>query len=492
MRTLLLTVCALVALETAAHAADSSIRGVKIVVPDARGKSAWGADALTKELRRTLVEAVGPLMPSRALAAMQKKLKQRGKARYEDASLTDAGKAIHAEYVLSVEVTKAGWRYTAHARLLDTASGEARMDFRSEFFKPRSDAKDRGRRIGQKAIEKLELLRGGEGDGDDGAVVRKGTEPEGDEDEDAPAPRKRGPLLSATTHPAGGAAEAAGGGPSGTGGEASMPGLNGTSDATATAVIQPQAPAAEDVVDIFRLELTGGSGVIHTYDLATPAVGASKLSYSLQPVIRAAGSAEVVVPNVPLGAFLRVGYRPAHFSVSINNHGSTVISQPNGIFFDLAGLIEAPIRLSGEGRTAIRLVPGIGGKLQLLYVNQNPGNVILSNEAVSPIASIGIRAPLGEVFELDASADGGPILFYRETPQTTGNYAGGGFTIGASVGARIWFSSALGLVLDGRYDLDRVSFNGRPTRLAVNNESLANAANLTKDLQVGLGLALRL
>ena len=60
-----------------------SVKGIKVVIPEARGQGSWGRAQLSKTLRRTMTEAVGPLIPSRDLEKAQKKLKLKGSQAFE-------------------------------------------------------------------------------------------------------------------------------------------------------------------------------------------------------------------------------------------------------------------------------------------------------------------------------------------------------------------------------------------------------------------------
>ena len=69
-----------------------------------------------------------------------------------------AGRDRGADYGLVVTVTKNGWKYTAHAILIDCRTRELVMDFRSEYFDPKKETLDRGRRIARTTLEKIEIL----------------------------------------------------------------------------------------------------------------------------------------------------------------------------------------------------------------------------------------------------------------------------------------------------------------------------------------------
>ena len=49
-----------------------NVKGIKLVIPEARGERSWGRAQLSKSLRRSMTEAVGPLIPSRDLEKVQR------------------------------------------------------------------------------------------------------------------------------------------------------------------------------------------------------------------------------------------------------------------------------------------------------------------------------------------------------------------------------------------------------------------------------------
>ena len=155
------------------------VRGTNIVVPRAAGKARWGRDALTRSLRQILAEATGPLLSPRAMARVQGKLRLKGRRKRTPKNLGTAARRVGAEYVLSVVIRKTGWRYTAHAIVVDR-DGAVQMDFRAAYYRPSVEAADRGARIAKKTIWKLakvlRSLRAPAG----GAPL-----PAGDPDEDA-------------------------------------------------------------------------------------------------------------------------------------------------------------------------------------------------------------------------------------------------------------------------------------------------------------------
>jgi hypothetical protein len=259
----------------------------------------------------------------------------------------------------------------------------------------------------------------------------------------------------------------------------------------------------DESAEIIRFGLNGGAGLLHTYDLSSSSVDNSRLSYRLQPVALVAGSAELVIPGVPLGIAARAAFRPVRFSITVDNPvpstpdgtgqpaATPKANAPSGKFLDISALVEGQFAVSGSGRNAVKLIPGLGMKVGILNVDQQPGNLIISANELAVIGAFLFRFPINETLELDLGVDGGPIVSYKESPTNTGA-SGGGYTIGGDFQARIWLSSAIGITFDTRFDYDRVSFSGTPTRTMVTSEMLADVAAATKDLRTGVGIAFRL
>jgi hypothetical protein len=490
-----------------AQAEDSPVKGLKIVVPEAGGKAAYGKAQLTKAVRRALSEAIGPLISSKELKAAQKKLKHKGKALHAASSLAEAASTIDAQYVVSVELTKEKWLYTAHAQLINVETGEVQMDFRSQYFKPKSEAEDRGKRIGARVLQKLDqLLRDGPA-----PFAKKRKEPEVASAPDAP-PAKR-----EVDRPAGKRTDEPSEPP---------PAKSAPKQAEPERVAQQEPPpppppavqaerkssegqtaaieiaptrVTEDVTEILRFTLTGGAGLLHTYDLASATVDSSRLSYRLDPLAMVASSAEVVIPSIGIGLDARFAYRPARLQVSVMNMAPNPMdpnagraNTPAGRFFDGTLLLEAQISLSGSGRGAFKLIPAAGGKVGVVSVDSHPGAIILSSQEFAPIGSLQLRMPINEVLELDLGVDGGWILSYKESPAASGSTVNGGPTIGGTFSARIWLSSSIGVAFDTRFDYDRISFSGPPSRILPIGEMLDSVSLSTRDLRSGIGLALRL
>ncbi|MCK6550446.1 hypothetical protein L6R52_31705, partial [Myxococcota bacterium] len=267
-------------------------------------------------------------------------------------------------------------------------------------------------------------------------------------------------------------------------------GLGGTS---ASVGVTPRRTRVGAPTEIFRAAVTGGAGILRSYDLASDAVPSSRLSYKLAPLAMLAGEAEVIVPGLPVGVQAKVAWRPVSFELKVADvPAGDDANKPKGMFLDTAALIRVHLPLGGEGRNAFRLIPAAGVRLGMLSVERHPSDLLVSHTTFSPIVAVGARMPFNDVFELDVGVDGGLMLGYSESPAASGASFAGGFTLGGDVGARVWLSSAIAIAFDVRFDLEKASFDGRPTRIQAPNEALENATTTNQDLRTGIGLAFRL
>jgi hypothetical protein len=511
-----LAIALLLALAPAAQAQDS-VKGLRIVVPDARGKAAFGKAQLSKALRRTLAEAVGPLIPSKKLEQAQKKLKHKGKQLADPALLAEAARTIDAQYVLAVEITKEKWLYTARAQLINVETGVAQMDFRSQFYKPKAEADDRGKRIGVRALAKMEeLAKAGESpkigvSTGVGAVAQKDPDPaplvndrvpSGEDDLKDPGQPTRSDKID-DTPPVGGDTTVAANemrNPSETSGSSSLSSSSSGSSfssggsGTSTGLLVTLDPEEEEEVDdeFFRLTVAGGAGLLRTYDVNAAGVENSRLSYRLAPLALINGDLEISIPGVPLGLLARASFRPVRFEVTIEGNGTSDPNTPRGIFLDTAALLQAPIAVSGEGRTAFRVIPGAGIRYSMLNVSTHLGDIVVDSNSFAPIAMLALRMPINDVLELNLGIDGGLVLGYSESPGETGVEADGGIVIGGDFRARIWLSDAVAIAFDTRFDFEKVDFTGAPSRRLPAGEAIENATITTKDLRTGVGIAFRL
>jgi hypothetical protein len=79
-------------------------------------------------------------------------------ARFAPEGYAAAGRAVGASFVLIIDLSRAGYLYTAHAQLVSTTSAAISMDFRSGYYRPAIEAADRGARIARKTVAKISLL----------------------------------------------------------------------------------------------------------------------------------------------------------------------------------------------------------------------------------------------------------------------------------------------------------------------------------------------
>lgn len=155
----LLVVCVLAILGSSAWASGAGPRP-KVAMTRVRGDSTWGAAILQQSLVKALAPALDLVQPEAFEAIQRKTTGGRGQpARLSPEGLAAAGRQAGAAYVFTVEIVKRGYLYTAHAELIETSTSAAlRMDFRSGYYRPASEAADRGERIAKKTVEKIALL----------------------------------------------------------------------------------------------------------------------------------------------------------------------------------------------------------------------------------------------------------------------------------------------------------------------------------------------
>ncbi len=500
----------------------SSVEGLKVVIPNARGKPAWGGRKLTRSLRKTLSQAVGPLVPSAKLKRAQRKLRLRGKRARSPEGLAAAAERIGAQYVLSVEITKKGWRYSARAILINAETAEIQMNFRSDYFKPRSEAKDRGFRIGRKTIEKLDiLLQDGPApfaeepeeappppiaepepepepeptidETEDELAAEEPEDPQGIEPEDEelaePTPaepqdpepdlRDEEPAVRAERDP-----------PRETRSRAPAREPAQEQDEPVTAQVQTKRKRADDL-EVIRFSISGGAGLVHTYDLSSQSVSSSALSHRLSPISLIQADLEITVPQTPVTIRANTAYRPLKYAVEFAGQGERDL-EPAGMLLDARFALGWSFFFAGSGRDAIRLIPTLGTRFSLSRVNEHPGNAILSSTLSAIVGGTVLRWPINKTFELNLGVEVGLILSYSESPTASGNN-GGGITLGTDIGGRIWVSDSVAVAIDMHFGLDSIGFDGVPSRQHPDNETgrLEDVSVVTKDLRTSVGIAFR-
>ncbi len=452
-------------------ATPDTVKGVKIVIPDARGAKSWGRAQLSQSLRRTMTEAVGPLIPSRDLERALNKLKIK-RAKYEPDNLAKAAKEIGADYILTVIITKKGWLYTARAILVKAENGEVQMDFRAQYFKPVQEAGDRGERIGRRTIDKLaELVQGGQ------AVAVAPPPPPPSDWVVAPPP----PPDTEEPPPPPDATEA--------------PPPPPPPPALARREPPPPPPSQQVAVEtettparteIIRAMVGGGSGLLHTYTLSSNAVPRPRLSHQLSPLSLVTAEVGFTIPGVPIQIALGGSFRPVRYDLMLGD-GNT----PRGALIDSHLDLGYAIGIAGRGFDQYQITPRIGSRLGVYTVEQNPGNSVLSARAISVTGGLGARLPINSVLEIDLGVDGGVILSYAESPATSGD-SRPGFMVGGDLGANIWLTPMIAISFDNRFAFQSIAFSGTPTRqLPIEDQQIQDAKLTTKDLRSSIGVAFR-
>jgi hypothetical protein len=139
--------------------AHSQTPKVRVAVSRVRGNSSWGADTIQRSLSTALGGQVDLVDVSAFEDVQRKTTGGRGQPdRFSKEGFAAAGKEVGAAYVLTVEIVRTGYLYTAHALLVNTASAAIQMDFRSGYYRPPSEAADRGERIARTTLAKITTL----------------------------------------------------------------------------------------------------------------------------------------------------------------------------------------------------------------------------------------------------------------------------------------------------------------------------------------------
>ena len=505
------------------------ISGIKLVVPQVRGKKSWGRDPLTRSLRENIRDGVD-LLNHEDFRSQQKELRLRGKAAYRAQNLAKAGQAIGADFVLYVRITRQRWLYTATALLIDTESGAEKMNFRSQYYKPKEEAEDRGFRIARRTLQKLvTLMEAGEIlTPDDPPVERPGSEPlafippadsanageaqteaapstfdnapfERVDDVETPAtpdlgPETLGPEMGledqgvdhlAQADPELAAAPLARAG-SGLG---QVESTSLSSESPATVVSQPPARGAHSI-EVLRISVGAGAGFVRTYDVGSDAVAESRLSHTLSPMGLFSADIEITVPEVPFFGRVSSSLRPVNYSLDVQN---SVPVEGSGILLNLSGLFGYQIGINGNDRSSIRLMPAAGVRFAMASAAAEINDVVLSSDSLAVVAGMMLRWPINDRLEINVGLDGGYVFSYSEDPTTTGDN-GAGFVVGADLGAQIWLTDSIGVMIDNRFVVESVSLDGTPTRAVRTSErdGLTNASVTTRDLFTSVGVVFRL
>jgi hypothetical protein len=158
---------------------------------------------------------------------------------------------------------------------------------------------------------------------------------------------------------------------------------------------------------------------------------------------------------------------------------------------DIAFAARYHLLLSGQGRDAIRLIPTLGARLDVLSVSEHLANLIHGSTSFAPYAGVDLRMPFASSFEAIVALEGGLVLSFSESPARDGQF-GSGLSFGAGLGLRWWLASSVAIALDGRYDVRQINLQGASERQPVAREDLRDLSLGNRDLRLGLGLAFRL
>lgn len=480
-----------------AQGADSAaphpdVRALALAVPRVRGKRSHGRSRMTKSLRRALSRSFDAVPKPSRFARAQRKLPRR--RRTTPAGLAEAGRRSGVDYVLDVSITRKGWLYTARALLVRSSDGLIQMDFRSQYYKPTAEAADRGRRIANRVLQKLETLR------QDGLLPAPASPPPPvaaapstpTPPEPAPTPtepaRRPSPEVDPILDPTALVEPT----PSGvTLAEPATPPpappsnavkLDDADDRSAEAAVatRVEAPPANSRRWL-HLSLAAGAGLVRSYTLES-AAGRSGLSHALDPLALLELRARARFAS--LAVEVRSALRPVQYRLT-GVDGLT--ATPGGLLVD--GRITAgwAIDLSSTWT----LVPGIGARLHTASIDAHAGPIIVDLTTVSTLLAVSATGQLTSWLELRLGAEGGLLLGVSESPARSGD-PGVGVAVGADVGLRLWLSDSLALALDNRFVYEGVDFSGEGDRAVPPGEASLQEASLDiRDLRTALGAELR-
>lgn len=222
-----------------------------------------------------------------------------------------------------------------------------------------------------------------------------------------------------------------------------------------------------------------GSGVFRDYRLRTDAVGTSALSYTLSPVIMFRAAAQVIIPSWSFGFDADVAFRTLQFQVD----GVAAERQElTGFFFDADVAAVYRIRT-----TRLDIIPKLGLRIGVASVEDPeaeadgapaPDSVIVGALALAPLVGLDLIVR-GQIWDLRIGAAGAYVLSYEEHGGRTGD-GGQGPSLSGSLGLTVWVTEEVGLMVDGRFTADLLSFDGEPTRaLPTAEEGRLTDAQLT-------------
>lgn len=458
-----------------AQAEDTAtVKGVAVVV-ELKGRRKHGADRLSRTLRRTLADALGGLRSSRALHREQDRLQMAAKERTRPSSLATAGRGVAADYLVFVRVArKKRANYEAKGYLIDTKDGQVVHRHIVKFARPSKEAGKAGKAIALSMLAGLRELAPKEpvpppqpiAADIPTPVITPPVEPEPVVDPD-PVPVE--PPVVATAPVAEPAIEPA------------------VVADPAPSVETPQPTTPAKAMNL-RIGVGVGAGLVRSYNVSAENVGASDLSHSVSPQGMARVAVELHVPSVGLGLSVQGAWRPVGYTVIVD--GQT--EELSGLLIDARTRLRYHLAMAERAGGQVELIPALGLRIGRSGVESHSSNVIPSATLMVVFAELGARLPYDENLEFEASVELGAIAGYTETPAVTGD-APGGFAFGADFGLHYWMSDSVGIALDTRFTLDRLSFADRPTRAVTLNEQsgLQNANISITDVRTAASVVFR-
>ncbi len=504
----------------------TSIRGIRVVA-NVRGKDRRYRNAVGRPIRRRLVEAIGPLVPSREFERAKKKLRLRGVRANSPKNLARVGLELGAEHIIDVYVKRRRRGAEIRTRIVDVATSEIAFEQRTTLKSVKREAKKAGRAIGTEVIAKLQEITNAYG----GSVTASAPPtppppPPEDEPEDEPAPFAGDPAVLPETRitaspgpppppPTGGDPYAGIDDPVGpsastekkdeggvkwfsSSGEEQPPPPTETasldappppSEGGAKRVwFEPPPPEETEPSEFVRVGVQGGAGVLRSYTLATNE-GSSALSYTLDPLSMIAFDFELIVPKANVGLRIDSAFRPVAYSIDRGEDGTAF---PSGLLIDFMGAVNYHAEVLGSGRDALKVIPNAGVRVAAANVEQHTGNIIPSATGISVFVGTDARYPINDLFEVEGGAFFGLVVAYDETPLASGN-ANGGFTAGGRVGMRVWVTPYLGITFDNVLSYDAISLSDAPERpLPPDEEGRISDASITIfDVRSSVGIAFR-
>lgn len=426
------------------------------------GVPAQTAAPLAEALREGVVAAGAELVEAEALRATERRLKLPRRTRERTESLLRGAREAGATHLLVVRLRASGRGLTAKIEFFEVEGERLRTKGQLRWNKTRASA----RKLAKPLMERLlaPLLEGPEPPSDPEPPPPAETAPEPEtEPETAPAPESE-------TEPVPLAAE-----PS----PAPEPPPAPIQDVELE-VPPPRARAQEHL----RVVLAAGSKLVRSYQLRGGGGAPSGLSFDLAPNTSFGAELELRWPWPILGLVARGSFSPVRYQVRVDG---AIREEPAGFLLDGSAQLRLHLALS----EAWSLLPGLGARLNLAEVQPHRGNFVVSQLGFAPELAVAVRFSPSAQWELNAGLTGGYLLGFREAPVGSGR-PGPGFVAASDLGLRMFITPAFGLALDARFELLELGFTGSPDRQLPEAEALLDARLRTLELQLQLGVALRI